>query len=99
MLTEIIKKELLKRAEDMEVNVYELDSCRYINNIYGVEPHLATGGYDWDENEEYKAKLMKLADCVEADGLYEYTDLADDEDMNGEMTLEAVNWLRNVGNC
>ena len=97
MLNDTIKKELLKKAEDIEVDVSQLDSYHRVKNIYGVEPQLAVDGYDWDEDEEYKAQLLKLADYVEADGLYEYATLADDEDLDGEMTLEAVLWLRSMG--
>lgn len=99
MLNDTIKQELLKRAEKIEVDVSELDSYRYISNIYMTESALAKGDYDWDETEEYHAQLLRLADCIEIDGLCEYATLADDEDLDGEMTQEAVLWLRSLGDC
>jgi hypothetical protein len=96
MLRENIKKELLDAAEAIEIDIESLDSCRWVNNIYGVEPQYAVGGYDWDEDEEWNAKLVKLAHWVEADGLGEYVRLADDEDLDGDMTMKAVVWLLNM---
>lgn len=97
MLHESIKKELLNVAEAIEIDVTSLESCRWIRNIYGVEPQYAVGGYDWDEDEEWRAQLLKLADWIEVDGIGEYVNLADDEDLDGQMSLEATVWLRNLG--
>lgn len=97
MLHESIKKELLNVAEAIEIDVTSLKSCRWVRNIYGVEPQYAVGGYNWDEDEEWRAQLLKLADWIEADGLGEYVKLADDEDLDGQMSLRAIVWLRNLG--
>ena len=96
MLRENIKKELIDVIETIEVDVTSLESCRWIRNIYGTEPQYAVGGYDWDEDEEWRAKALKLARWVEKDGLGEYVRLADDEDLDGELTMQAFVWLLNL---
>lgn len=96
MLNETIKKALLKSAREIYIDVSQLDSYVFVKNIYGLEPHLAIDGYDWDENEEWKEQIKKLADLVEKDGLCEYAPLSDDEDLDGNMSLEAAKWLRSL---
>ena len=98
MLNEKIKKELLNKIEEIEIDVYQLDSYHWDNNPYDVEPALAWGsaGGVWDEEEEWKEQLKTLAEWVKSDGLCEHATLADDEDLDGQMSLEAYNWLMNL---
>lgn len=98
MLDETIKKELLNKAETIDIDVSELESYHWDNNPYDLEPALARGSACgvWDEDEEWKEQLRTLADWVKADGLGEYATLADDEDLDGQMSLEAYNWLMNL---
>lgn len=48
---------------DMEIDYYELESFEY--DINPCECY-------WDEDEEYRAKLEKLIEFIEADGWGEY---------------------------
>lgn len=96
MLNETIKKELLAEIEEVDIDVSTLDSTRWDRNIYGVEPHLAVGGWDYDEEELWKEQAKKLADMVKSDGLCNYATLADDEDDDDSMTTEAYLWLMSL---
>lgn len=98
MLNEKIKKQLLDKAETIDIDVSELESYHWDNNPYDLEPALALGsaGGVWEEDEEYSEQCKLLAEWVIADGLGEYVDLADDEDLDGQMSLEAYNWLMSL---
>lgn len=80
-LNESLKKQLMKKTEDLEIDVSELDSYHWDSNPYCVEPQLASGSGcgDWDENEEWRAKIQKMKKNIEEDGVYEYLDLADED--------------------
>lgn len=93
MLNETIKKELLAEIEKVDIDISTLDSARWDRNIYGVEAHLAVGGWDYDEGELWKEQAKKLAEIIKQDGLCNYATLADDEDEDGSMTTEAYLWL------
>ena len=98
MLNETIKKQLLNKAETIDIDVSELESYHWDDNPYDIEPALAWGsaGGAWDEEEEWQKQCKLLAEWVKADGLGEYATLADDEDLDGQMSLEAYNWLMNL---
>jgi hypothetical protein len=98
MLNETIKTQLLNKAETINIDVSELESYHWDNNPYDLEPALSCGsaGGVWEEEEELKEQLKTLADWVKADGLGEYVDLADDEDLDGQISLEAYNWLMSL---
>lgn len=96
MLCETIKKQLLSKAEEMEIDVTQLESYKYYgafnDHYHNPEPEEET----WSEKEEWQAKLRKLASWINSSCLGEYVDLADDEDLDGQMTLEAEQWLLNL---
>ena len=52
-LNEALKKELLKKVDEMEINVEELKSYHFEKNPYCVEPQLigTSGEGQWDENK------------------------------------------------
>lgn len=96
MLNETIKKELLAEIEKVDIEISTFDSARWDRNIYGVESHLAVGGWDYDEGELWKEQAKKLAETIKQDGLCNYATLADDEDEDGGMTIEAYLWLLSI---
>lgn len=102
MLNEKIKKELLKKAEKIQINVDELDSYVWDRNPYGVEEQLATFSAcgDWNENEEWHEQIKTLIRWLSADGLNEYATLSDEEqeldEKTRELTHEAINWLNTL---
>ena len=61
-LNEALKKELLKKVDEMEINVEELSSYHWESNPYGVESQLigTSGEGQWDENEEWQSKISKM---------------------------------------
>lgn len=92
MTTEEVKAEIEKYMEQhIDVEPEEMISSRWVNNIYGVDPQYAVGGYDWDEDEEYSIKCNRMADMIEEDGLVQYVDVEDDE---FELQDEIIDWLR-----
>ena len=69
MLNETIKKQLLNKAETIDIDVSELESYHWDDNPYGLEPALACGSACgvWDEEEEWKEQCKLLAEWVKAD--------------------------------
>ena len=95
-LSDSIKKELLKAVEKMEIDETQLDSYHYDRNPYCVDAELigTSGCHDWDEEEEWKAKVKALADDIKGYGVMSYVDLSDDEEnIEGEITMAAYLWL------
>ena len=97
MLSVEMKKRLLKMVEKQNIDIDDLDSAQWIPNIYGVEPHLAVGGWDYDENEYFSKQAQQLADGIDEYGLGGYfgdlpEELYDDEQYHEEV----VNFLRGL---
>lgn len=65
---------------DIDVDVDDLESAKYVSNIYGVEPQYAVGGYDYDEDEYWSRQLEKALSYLDGDMAYEYFDFAHSED-------------------
>ena len=105
-LNEALKKELLKKVDEMEINVEELSSYHFEKNPHCVEPQLigTSGEAQWDENEEWQAKIKKAKKCLEADGAGEYLTLADEDWDNQDdndcttLTNECINYLSTLEN-
>mgnify|MGYP000628676128 FL=1 len=105
-LNEALKKELLKKVDEMEVNVEGLDSYHFEKNPYGVETQLigTSGEGQWDENEEWQEQIKKMKKYLEADGAGEYLTLADDDWDNQDendcttLTNECINYLSTLEN-
>ena len=105
-LNEALKKELLKKVDEMEVNVEGLDSYHWESNPYGVESQLigTSGEGQWDENEEWQSKISKMKKYLEADGAGEYLTLADEDWDNQDdndcttLTNECINYLSTLEN-
>lgn len=105
-LNEALKKELLKKVDEMEINVEELSSYHWESNPYGVEPQLigTSGEGQWDENEEWQEQIKKMKKYLEADGAGEYLTLADDDWDNQDendcttLTNECINYLSTLEN-
>ena len=103
---ERLKKELDNYLEKLEVDVSELDSYHYVRNPYCVEEQLigSSSGYEWDEDEEYNAKVEKLIEYIEADGIKYYLTLQsedwDNEDEEDATTLstEVKSYLESLQN-
>lgn len=105
-LNESLKKELIKKVDEIEINVDELDSYHLERNPYNVEPQLVgtSGEYQWDENEEWQAQIKKMKKYLEADGAGEYLTLADEDWDNQDdndcttLTNECINYLTTLEN-
>ena len=61
-LNEALKKELLKKVDEIEINIEELNSYHFEKNPYGVETQLigTSGEGQWDENEEWQEQIKKM---------------------------------------
>lgn len=103
-LNEALKKELLKKVDEMEVNVEELNSYHREYNPFGVPAEYATWEYDWDENEEWQAKIQKAKKYLSENQAYEILTLADDDWDNQDdndcttLTNECINYLATLEN-
>lgn len=95
-----IQDELLKKAQELDIDVSTLKSSHYCNNIYGVEPQYAVGGWEYDENEYFSKQCEKLAEYIIADGLCEYATLSDEEieldDATRGLSNEYAQWLMSL---
>lgn len=105
-LNEKLKKELLKKIEQIEIDVSELDSYHWDSNPYCVEPQLAGGSGCgmWNENEEWQAQIQKIKTYIAEDGAGEYLKLSS-EDWDNEddgdcttLTNECLNYLSTLEN-
>ena len=105
-LNESLKKELIKKVDEIEINVDELDSYHWERNPYNVEPQLVgtSGESQWDENEEWQEQIKKMKKYLEADGAGEYLTLADEDWDNQDdndcttLTNECINYLTTLEN-
>lgn len=105
-LNEALKKELLKKVDEIEINIEELNSYHFEKNPYGVETQLigTSGEGQWDENEEWQEQIKKMKKYLEADGAGEYLTLADDDWDNQDendcttLTSECINYLSTLEN-
>lgn len=90
----------------MEINVEELSSYHWESNPYGVESQLigTSGEGQWDENEEWQAKIQKAKKYLSEEPAYELLTLADedydDDDQEDCTTLtnECINYLSTLEN-
>lgn len=97
MLSEEVKKQLLKMVENQDVDISDLDSAKWIPNIYGVESHLSVGGWDYDEDEYFSKQAEQLADNIDSYGLDGYVSGLTDEQYDSEsFHEEVVNYLRSL---
>ena len=77
-----IIEEIRAEASDIEIDIEELTSAEYDPNPYGVESHLigSSGGYDWDEEEEWTLQCAKMSEYISADGLMNYANVSEEEE-------------------
>jgi len=96
MLTDEIKEKLIKLVEETEIDVEDLESFSYDRNPYGLEYPLSRGSgeADWDKNEEMCTKFDKIIDNIYDEGVSEYIDVDPDLDEYGDLTEEAVVYLK-----
>lgn len=65
---------------EIEIDESELESASWDCNIYGVEDHLAVGGWVYDEDECYIEKAKLALEFVEVDGAWEHFSWCLDKD-------------------
>lgn len=67
MLNEEQKAAVRRWFENLDVDCEELPSAHWVHNPYGVDEALVgwSSGYEWDEDEEAKARLEKALDFME----------------------------------
>lgn len=103
-LNEALKKELLKKVDEMEVNVEELPSYHREYNPYGVPAEYARWESDWDENEEWQEQIKKAKKYLSENQAYELLTLADEDWDNQDdndcttLTNECINYLSTLEN-
>ena len=90
-----IIEEIRKEASEIEIDIDQLTSAEYDPNPYAVEPELfgTSGGYDWDEDEEWTLQCAKMIEYINADGLENYANLADGEEEIYQPKV--IEWLEN----
>lgn len=96
MLSEDVKKKLLELVENQDVNISELKSAKWIRNIYGVEPHLAVDGWDYDSGEYFSKQAEQLADSIDNYGVCNYLDIPEELWDDESFHKEVVDYLRGL---
>lgn len=89
MLDSELKKQIDEWVDDFDIDVEALPSSYYDRNIYGLEPHLAVGGWVWDEDEEYRAQVEKALEALKEDGVEAYFDVDEENSKEVISYLEA----------
>lgn len=88
MLDNELKKQIDEWVDEFEIEPEELESAYYDSNVYGLEPHLAVGGWVWDEDEYFEAQVEKAIEALKEDGAYVYFDV------ENEQTEEVIEYLK-----
>lgn len=65
---------------EIEIDESELESASWDCNIYGVEDHLAVGGWVYDEDECYIEQAKLALEFIEVDGAWEHFSWCFDKD-------------------
>ena len=93
-----IKQDFLKYIDNMEIDVSQLDSYEWnapVRSYSSAYPE--DESEEWDEEEEYQAKLEKIIDGLEdRDYLSYYVKVTDEEDEDEDLKLEIINWLKSL---
>ena len=105
-LNERLKKELLKKIEQIDIDVQGLESYHIVRNPYCVESQLVgtSDCFEYDENEEWQAQIQKMKTYIEEDGAGEYLKLSSedwDNENDGDcttLTNECINFLYTLEN-
>lgn len=96
---EKIKQDILAYIDKMEIDVEDLDSYSYSSPSYSwVSDYPEPASEDWDEKEEFQAKVEHLIDNVEKhhDHLGDYVDMTDEEAEDDDLQLRLLNWLKGL---
>jgi hypothetical protein len=93
-LTENQKKRILGAIDDIEIDLWALDSYRnYGHPDQNFARFAEPDDEDWDEQEEWEKKIDQFKYYIEADGVFEYIKGSDEEfeaDEDREITKEAL---------
>jgi len=92
---EEIKQEIADYAQEIEIDVDDLETAQWDENPYAVEPELvgSSGEYHWDENEKWARQCSKMIENINLDGLDEYANLIDGESVIYQDKI--IEWLSN----
>ena len=92
-MKEELKKKIDEWVESLDFDETELPSYHYDHNPYCVEPQLigTSGVFEWDEDEEYQAKLNRAVELIEADGAFEYLDTPEEDEE--EIKKEVLDYI------
>ena len=97
-LLEKIKQDMLKAIDDQEIDVTQLQSYEYHEPVYSYSSaYPEDESEEWDENEEFQAKLEYVIDRLESgDTLGDYIDVTEEEDDDEDLKLRLLNWLKGL---
>lgn len=83
-----------KLVDDQETDMNDLPSAKRDNNIYGVEPQYAVGGWNYDEDEFYMYQLQMTYDKIENDGLLNCVGIGEEEEATYQELV--LGWLQKL---
>lgn len=94
MLNAFEKKKIIDFIEHQYVDVSELNSYKnYGHPAQNFARFAEPDEEDWDLDEEYAKQGESAIECIEHDGLWEYTQIDDSKQE------EAIDFIRNETNC
>lgn len=91
-----IKEQVLAKVQDTEIDVDELTTYSYSPaQTWGYVHNPEPAEENWDEEEEWCEKLQYVKECIEADGLSEYTLCEDgkEDEFNAQYEPLIMDWL------
>lgn len=96
-LMDRIKHDMLQVIDKIEVDVNELSSYEYSPAVYSWQSSsCGPEEEDWDEEEEWQAKLTYAIDSLKDGFLSDWVNVTEEEDNNEELKAEVVAWLESM---
>lgn len=88
-LTDKMKNAILDEIKSIDVNVNTLESYRYHPAASSEHAFASDSWEEWDEKEEFDTQREWFYNWVKEDGISEYIDCPDDE----ELTQQALDYI------
>lgn len=95
----MLKQKIYDAICKMEIDVTDLESCRYEKDPYcvGYPLSIGSGCFEYDGEEYWQAQKKQFMEYIKEDGLYNYIDLPDNaaerDFATGRLKNAVLKWL------
>ena len=85
------QQQVKKWVRSIEIDHGSLSSYRYEENPYDLEYplYLGSGGFEWDEEEEWKAQCKTAIEIIKNEDMNDYIDVNESEET-------VIEYIRNI---